>query len=85
MDSVLRAIELSGQIDENNQLHLDTPLPFSGPGRVKVIILFSEEIDLSEIDEAQWLKAAANNEAFDFLKAPEEDIYTLSDGKPFNG
>jgi hypothetical protein len=37
-----------------------------------------------EIDEQKWLKAAAGNPVFDFLKDPEEDIYTLADGKPFN-
>ena len=35
------------------------------------------------IDEKEWLQAAATNPAFDFLKEPEEDIYTLADGKPF--
>lgn len=37
-----------------------------------------------EIDEQAWLQAAASNPVFDFLKDPEEDIYTLADGKPFN-
>jgi tetratricopeptide (TPR) repeat protein len=37
-----------------------------------------------EIDEYEWLHAAATNPVFDFLKDPEEDIYTLADGKPFN-
>lgn len=37
-----------------------------------------------EITEQEWLKAASSNPVFDFLKDPEEDIYTLSDGKPFN-
>jgi tetratricopeptide (TPR) repeat protein len=37
-----------------------------------------------EIDEHEWLRAATSNPAFDFLKDPEEDIYTLADGKPFN-
>lgn len=37
-----------------------------------------------EIDEQEWLQAAASNPVFDFLKDPEEDIYTLADGKPFN-
>jgi hypothetical protein len=46
-----------------------------------VIILVVEETD---IDEQEWLRAAASNSAFDFLKDPSEDIYTLSDGKPFN-
>ncbi|MGA9382421.1 MAG: tetratricopeptide repeat protein [Phormidium sp.] len=40
--------------------------------------------DTEEIDEEEWLNAAANNPVFDFLKDPEEDIYTLADGKPFN-
>jgi hypothetical protein len=39
--------------------------------------------DSEEIDESEWLKAVARNPAFDFLKDPEEDIYTLADGKPF--
>ena len=37
----------------------------------------------SDISETEWLQAAAANPAFDFLKDPEEDIYTLSDGRPF--
>jgi tetratricopeptide (TPR) repeat protein len=40
--------------------------------------------DTEEIDEQEWLHAAANNPVFDFLNDPEEDIYTLADGKPFN-
>lgn len=48
--------------------------------------LIQEESDREdgEIDESEWLRAAATNPAFDFLKNPEEDIYTLDDGKPFN-
>jgi len=38
----------------------------------------------AEQEEYQWLKAAVINPAFDFLKHPEEDIYTLADGKPFH-
>jgi hypothetical protein len=47
-----------------------------------VIILVPEE---AEIDESRWLEAAASNEAFAFLNDPEEDIYSLLDGKPFHG
>jgi hypothetical protein len=36
-----------------------------------------------DVDERMWLRAAAMNEAFDFLTDPREDIYTLSDGKLF--
>ena len=39
--------------------------------------------EYSDINETEWLQAAATNPAFDFLKDPEEDVYTLSDGRPF--
>jgi hypothetical protein len=82
MDTIMRAVTLPGRIDENSQLHLEGNLPVVGPSRVQVIILMPAE---AEINEAEWLRAAAANPAFDFLKEPGEDIYTLSDGKPFNG
>ena len=47
---------------------------------VRVSHLLPEDSDISE---TEWLQAAAANPAFDFLKDPEEDIYTLSDGEPF--
>jgi hypothetical protein len=81
MEHIVKALETTGVIDEQQQLHLDTPLPIRGPSRVKVIILIAEETD---IKEEEWLQAAAANPAFDFLKDPEEDIYTVADGKPFH-
>ncbi|MBW4602186.1 MAG: type II toxin-antitoxin system prevent-host-death family antitoxin [Calothrix sp. FI2-JRJ7] len=38
----------------------------------------------AKLEELEWLKAALRNPAFDFLRDPEEDIYTLADGKPFH-
>ena len=81
MSVATRAIETAGIIDADHQLVLDDPLPISGPTRVKVIILIPDETD---IDEAEWLRAASANPAFDFLKDSSEDIYTLQDGKPFH-
>ena len=69
-----------GTIDEQRRLQLDEPLPIVGPSRVRVIILIPEETDQT----SGWLQAGAINPAFDFLKEPEEDIYTLADGKPFH-
>ena len=80
MNAALRAIEVAGTIDEQHQLHLDEQLPVSGPSRVRVIILVPDQTDM---DERKWLRAAASNPAFDFLKDPEEDLYTPADGKPF--
>jgi len=81
MESTMTAIEMAGTIDEQRQLHLDNPLPITGPTRVRVLILYP---DNDEWLETEWLRAAAANSVFDFLGDSEEDIYSLSDGKPFN-
>jgi hypothetical protein len=80
MAGPVRAIETTGTVDKEHRLHLDEPIPVAGPSRVRVIILVPEEADE---DEREWLRAAATNPAFDFLKPPEEDIYTTADGEPF--
>ena len=80
MEAATKAIETTGTIDAHRQLVLDELLPVAGPARVRVIILLPEEAD---VDEMEWLRAAAASPAFDFLKEPEEDIYTLADGRPF--
>lgn len=76
-----RALERSGIIDADHQIVLDEPLPIAQATRVRVIVLFPDD---TEIDEAEWLYVAAANPAFDFLKDPKEDLYTLQDGKPFH-
>jgi hypothetical protein len=81
METTMTAIEMTGRIDEHHQLQLDNPLPVSGPMRVRVIVLYPIE---QEWDEIEWLQAATHNPAFDFLNAPEEDIYSLADGEPFH-
>jgi len=80
MEVTTKTIEATGTIDEQRQLVLDKPLPVVGPTRVRVIILLPGEAD---INETEWLRAAAANPVFDFLKDPEEDIYTLADGRPY--
>jgi hypothetical protein len=32
----------------------------------------------ADIDEKEWLYAAASNPAFDFLKEPEEELFGLN-------
>lgn len=81
MEVLMKAIETTGMVDEHRRLVLDQPLPLVGPSRVRVIILVSQSVD---IDETEWLRAAAANPAFDFLKEPDEDVYTLADGRPFD-
>ncbi len=82
MKAAMNAIEMTATVNEDHQLQLDAPLPFFGPQRVRVIVLYSSENDVVH-DEMEWLKAAASNPAFADLAEPEEDIYTALDGDPF--
>lgn len=81
MESTMKAIEVTGTIDASHRLVLDEPLPVEGPTRVRVVILLPED---AEINEKEWLRAAAVNPAFDVLKETEENIYSPTDGRPFH-
>ena len=82
MSKSMKAIEVTGQVDSEGRLHLDERLNAVHAGPVRVILLVTENPDL--IEETDWLRNAATNSAFDFLNDPAEDIYSPSDGKPFN-
>jgi len=69
----LRAIETTGRIESERTLVLDEPLPAVRSNRARAIVLLADD---SEIDEKDWLRSAAGNPAFDFLKDGEEDIYS---------
>ena len=75
----MRTFETSATVENQSSLHLDTPLEKSVTGKVHVIIV-SDEDDISAVE---WVHSAAHNPAFDFLKDPKEDIYSLRDGKPW--
>lgn len=78
---MMQAVEAFGHIDSNGSLQINTPLPLK-EGDVKVIIMYAENEETAE--EQLWLRSVSNNPAFDFLKDPEEDIYSLNDGKPLH-
>lgn len=46
----MKAIEVTGNIDEKGELFLDQPLNVEIPGKVRVIILFNEPTDELEND-----------------------------------
>jgi hypothetical protein len=77
----MKAVEVTGKVNEKGELLLDKPIVTSQTGIVRVILLFPEA---EEIDESEWEKAAASNSAFAFLEDAEEDIYSLEDGKSVN-
>jgi hypothetical protein len=73
----MQAIEISGSIDENGELKTFDRLNFKNK-KVKIIVLFEDD----EIENnSNWLKAASENPAFQFLSDPQEDIYTHLNGK----
>lgn len=76
----MKVIEVEGTIEHGQRVRLDDPLPPAVAGRVRVIIL----VGADEPGEQQWLHAATQGGAFDFLNVPGEDRYTLRDGKPFD-
>ena len=76
----MKAIEVVGTVEEDRRVKLDEPLPMGVAGRVRLIMLVAED----EPNEQEWLHAARQGGGFDFLNGPEEDRYTLRDGKPFD-
>lgn len=80
MSLIAKSIETTGFVNAHYELLPDEQLPMIKPSRVRVIILFTENDAL--LSEAEWLKNASQNQAFDFLKDKEEDIYSLTDDEP---
>lgn len=78
---MMTAIETTGTIEQNGKIVIDETFSVNAPTSVRVIVLFPEAEDINEND---WMQAAAKNEAFDFLNDAEEDIYSLTDGKPLD-
>jgi hypothetical protein len=78
---MMQAVEAYGHIDSSGSLQIQTPLPLK-EGDVKVIIMYAENEEMTE--EQLWIRSVYNNPAFDFLRDPEEDIYSLNDGKPLH-
>ena len=76
----MKAIEVVGTIEEGRVVKLDQPLPIAVGARVRLIILVAED----EPREQEWLHAARQGQAFEFMNTTEEDRYTLRDGKPFD-
>ncbi|MBW6533639.1 MAG: hypothetical protein K0B11_01390 [Mariniphaga sp.] len=78
----MKAIELNSRTDKKGYLKIKYPLERSEKN-VRILILVDEDNNETE-EEELWLKAISQNPAFDFLKDESEDIYSLTDGEPFN-
>ena len=73
MGVAMAAIETTGTVDEQRQLHLDEPLPIAGPSRVRVIILVNESTDVEE--QAAWRRLTTEQFLASYNEADE--IYDL--------
>ena len=78
----MRAIEINSKTDKKGRLKIDYDLTQKNTN-VRVLILVDEQDDEAK-EEKIWLSSVLNNSAFDFLKDEEEDIYSITDGKPLN-
>ena len=77
----MRAIEINSKTDKKGHLKIDYQLDKSD-SNVRVLILVDDNTDNDE--EKIWLDSISSNPTFDFLKDETEDIYSISDGEPFN-
>lgn len=77
----MKAIEINSKTDKHGHLRINYPLNKKN-SKVRVIILLIEDKESEE--EKLWMQSISNNPSFDFLKEPEEDIYSSNDGEPIN-
>lgn len=76
----MKALEVKTKTDNNGHLKVDIPLNVKNHN-VRLLILMNENEDIVD-DEKLWLYSVKNNPSFDFLNDPEEDVYSINDGKP---
>jgi hypothetical protein len=78
MEQGKKTFTTTGKVSSEKELHLDAALPFLLNSKVKVTISFDD-------DGYDIVRSALKNPAFKNIFDTSEDVYTLEDGKPFNG
>ena len=81
----MRAIEVTGSVNEDGFIALDQPIVITKPRRFRGILLLPDT-DITEewspmamvYDRPEVIDASLR----EYLDDPEEDIYTLEDGEP---
>jgi hypothetical protein len=79
----MHAIETLATIDNQGFIQMSLPLRVRNKS-AKIIILIEDEDNPMNLEDKLWAKAISDNTAFDFLKEEAEDIYSITDGKPFS-
>ncbi|MFA6401151.1 MAG: hypothetical protein WCX31_05935 [Salinivirgaceae bacterium] len=78
----MKAIEITTKTDKQGHLKINYPMN-KKDSKVRIIILADEKSD--DVDEDKlWMNSISSNPAFDYLKDINEDIYSVTDGEPFN-
>jgi hypothetical protein len=78
----MKAIEIDSKTDASGKLNIHYNLDIPNQ-KVRVLVLYDEFNNVQE-EEKRWTEYVSKNPAFSFLREPEEDIYSLKDGEPFN-
>ncbi|TDK41498.1 hypothetical protein [Algoriphagus formosus] len=73
----MKAIEIKAVTNSDGSISLELT-GLKGGISIRVLILSEED----ELDEKNYLKFISNNPSLDFLNEPEENVYTIKDGKP---
>lgn len=76
----MKAVEFISNTDKEGNIRIEYKLA-EEKKNVRVIILYDEDITATDDNDLPE-DYITGNPAFDFLKDPAEDIYTLNDGKP---
>ncbi len=80
----MRAIEITGKIDEKGQLLLDEPLEVTGVDEVRVIVLFEENGDDPDDTPTEEIKASlrrALQEAKESKTRPISELWDRIDAE----
>jgi hypothetical protein len=74
----MKAIEIKTITKSDGSISLEST-GLKGGIAVRVLILSEDE----GLEEKNYLRFLSNNPALDFLNEPEENVYSIKDGKPF--
>jgi hypothetical protein len=62
--------------------HIVLDEPYDLPANASLVVTLLPGTLDADSEEA-WLRAASSSDAFDFLRDPAEEVYTVKDGEPF--
>ena len=77
----MKAIEVTGSVNEEGYVAFDQPIANAKPLRFRGILLLPDSIDSQH---QEWSPSAISASVRDWLNDPEEDLYTLEDGEPID-